>query len=269
MKLKGKVLKVSLVLVVLIVGVVVASVVWHGKTFNKNWSSNLGFSLTSPAFAQTGELPKFPADEAGISAYVNVGQNIDLKKAKTAFTGLIDEGNDYVIGTFNIAGLPEEAYPHVYINQSGWILAYYTKISPSSLIMQWSGYEGGPIVATTFMEAISRICIAIKINFSTVENNVGYYHFQYPEATKMLLVTDYGNGDFFTYMIPMNVTVYEASWSRYGGGDDKIDDKGTFAGDFNFGNLEDTYMTQDKVHTATMSSHWSGAHGFAVTFIYK
>ena len=92
------------------------------------------------AFAQ--QSATFPADEAGISAYVNVEQNIDLAKAKSALRGIQAEGSNYVIGIMELPGLPEEEFPHMYISSDGWILAYYSQFAPASRIMHWGKYGG-------------------------------------------------------------------------------------------------------------------------------
>lgn len=122
--------------------------------------------LAQPAFAQ--EVAAFPADEAGISAYVNVGQSIDLGKVKSAFRGIEAEGDTYVIGIMELTGLPEEEFPHMYVSQDGWVLAYYSKFAPSSRIMQWYGYEGGAITTTTLQDAISKLLTTLRIDYSKI-----------------------------------------------------------------------------------------------------
>ena len=182
------------------------------------------FSLTRPAFAQ--ETATFPADEAGISAYVNVGQSIDLRRAKSTLRGIEAEGDNYVIGIMELTGLPEEEFPHIYISQDGWILAYYSKFAPASRIMQWYGYEGGPITTTTLQDAISKICTTMRLDYSKVRANMGYYHFKYPDATKLVLAVDTqaDNGlDTLNYLIPYNITLYEGSGSLNGCGDAYLD----------------------------------------------
>ena len=178
------------------------------------------FTLVKPAFAQQSTV--FPSDEAGISAYVNVGQNIDLAKAKNAMRGIQAEGSNYVIGIMELPGLPEEAFPHIYVSSDGWILAYYSKFAPSSWIFQWYGYEGGTISTTTLQNAIAKICSIIGANFNQAKGNMSYYHFKYPEATKLLmaieLITTKGGDwtvDTFTFSIPYDVTLYEGSWAHY------------------------------------------------------
>lgn len=285
MKLKSKVTVFSSVLCVLGL-LTISSILWRGILSEEKGSSGMDLFLARPAFGQEVDTSAFPGDEAGISAYVNVEQNIDLEQAKTAFIGLIDEGDDYVIGTVEIEKMPEEAYPHVYVNQSGWILAYYTKNSPSSLIMNWYVYEGGPIVTTTLRDAIFNTCVAIRMDFSKIGDKTGYYHFQYPEATKILLVADLNpqdsRKDSFTYMIPLNVTLFEASWSHYiygGRADDRpayIDEKMIDRGwryvptkdepYLNYAKCESSYIVPGAAHTVKVEYD---RQGFAMAYVYK
>ncbi len=179
-----------------------------------------GFTLVKPAFAQ--QSTTFPADEAGISAYVNVGQSIDLAKAKNAMRGIQAEGSNYIIGIMELPGNPEEEFPHMYVSSDGWILAYYSKFAPEARIFQWYGYEGGTISTTTLQDAIAKLCPTLGVNFAQVKDNMSYYHFNYPEATKLLMAVelitikmDSWTSDSFTFSIPYDVTLYEGSWAHY------------------------------------------------------
>lgn len=250
-------------------------------------------SLSRPVLALGAEA--FPADEAGVSAYVNVGQNIDLEVAKEAFVGIEAEGDGYVIGIVELTGLPEEEFPHVYIHQDGWILAYYTKFAPASRMFQWYGYEGGSFTTTTLEDAIAKICLTIGLNYYTVKGDVTYYHFQYPEATKLLLTVDSMRGqaglweDSFNFSIPYAVTLYEGSWSHsiesYSSSyysrlylDDALINNVYYNRDHPelslaiCGKFEDSQLIPGMLHTVRImlkcasTSDWAGA---AVVFIYR
>ena len=52
----------------------------------------------------------FPADEAGISAYVQAKPSVDLNDAKGAFATIERETDDYIIGTVELAKHTEEQY---------------------------------------------------------------------------------------------------------------------------------------------------------------
>lgn len=239
--------------------------------------------LARPIFAQ--QATAFPSDEAGISAYVNVGQTIDLAKAKNAMRGTQAEGSNYVIGIMELPGLPEEEFPHVYVSSDGWILAYYSKFAPAARVMQWYGYEGGTISTTTLQDAIAKICPPIGVNFAQVRGNMGYYHLKYSEATKMVIAVErIGEGDTsktdtFNFSIPHDVTLYEGSWSHTGRtryySDVKVD--GTrvskigytgFISDY----FEDQQIAPGKLHTIELyTSHYESPNwaGVAAVFIYR
>lgn len=282
--IKGKAIK-SFLLLCILSGFAILLMLWPGE--KEKGKSDRGkmleeIGLLKPAFAQ--EVPEaFPADEAGISAYVNAGQNIDLEKAKKAFVGIRAEGDDYVIGIMGLEGLPEDEFPHMYLSQSGWILAYYSKIAPASRIMQWHGYTGGPITTTTLQDAIAKICPEIRVDFSKVKDNIAYYHFQYPEATKMVMSVDMvteGKEDAFNFLIPFNVTLFEGSWSLRGcesygtwyrsslyldGG--KISDSKGIEND----KFQAPHLTLGKVHNVKIESFTEDCvnSGVATIFIYQ
>ena len=45
---------------------------------------------------------------------------------------------------------------------------------------------------------------------------MAYYHFRYPDATKLLIAVDTTTStDTFTYTIPFGLNLYEASWLHY------------------------------------------------------
>ena len=164
----------------------------------------------------------FLQEEAGISAYVNIGRKIDLGQAKNAFKSLeTPVGGTYLIGEIGLTGLPEwaNANPHVYVHEDGWILAYYSKNQPASKIMYWFGYTGGVITTNNLEEAIKKVCLAIPFDFSTIKDNIGYYDFKYPDATSLMLIVDrtgtHDASDYFLITIPTECIRDEYSWVHY------------------------------------------------------
>ena len=233
--------------------------------------------LTQPVFAQ--QATAFPADEAGISAYVNVGQNIDLAKAKSALRGIQAEGDNHVIGIIELTGLPEEEFPHMYISSDGWILAYYSKFAPASRIMHWGKYGGGTIETTTLQEAISNIGPTIGVDLTQLGVSIGYYNFKYPDATNLTIAVDVTEEkDTFSYSIPSSATLYEASFSHYSTGgdsrlyvnDQRISETDEDASYLDCNYLEDPYLLPDKSHVMEIRrgyrTDWLGV---AIVFIYR
>jgi hypothetical protein len=168
-----------------------------------------GLLLESPALvaqAATAQAQEkgvnFLQQEAGISAYVNVGQEINLSQVRGAFKSVETVRDEYIIGEVALPDLPEFAHPHVYINKDGWIVAYYTKDEPASKMIYW----GRPLGTTTISQAIRKLFSSVK------DEDVKYYHFRHPQANKLMLIAEGGN-DWFTLTIPKGLQIYEASWS--------------------------------------------------------
>jgi len=162
----------------------------------------------------------FLEEEAGISAYVNVGQVIDLEKAKTAFKSIETANESYIIGEIDLPGLPEDVDSHAYVHKDGWIVAYYSKYAPASKIMEWVGYDGGAITTTTLADAMHQICLAIEFPYTTIKDDIKYYDFEYPNANRMMLITDMVTGEYsdsfnLTIPLPLEYRLYEGSWSHY------------------------------------------------------
>lgn len=159
----------------------------------------------------------FPADEAGISAYVKAKSSIpNLNVAKPAFATIERENitAGYIIGTVAMSGHAEEQYPHVYVSTDGWLVAYYPRARSSSWLLPWYYYSSGPISTTTLSETVKKVCD--QIGGSTT--GLKYYDFRYPNATKMMLIVESQSGsgtDWFTVTTPAKFTVYKVDWSHY------------------------------------------------------
>jgi hypothetical protein len=232
-------------------------------------SGSNNFLLARPVLAAEANILE---QEAGISAYINVGQNIDLNKIKDALSSIRAQTDTYILGTIQLQDVPEEEYPMVYATSDGWIVTYYSKLQPSSRIIQWVGYSEGTISTTTLQDAISKLCLTLGLSFSQYKSTLGYYHFQYPYAQKITIAIEKGDSgnESFTYSIPSELTMYEGSWahdasSTYESQNTRIyfDDNqitltwGGSEGDR--GVIEPTYLTTDKNHTVTVTNKGKAA----------
>ena len=153
----------------------------------------------------------FPADEAGIAAYVKASASIDLNDTKSAFASIERETADYIIGTVEMWGHTEEQRPHVYVSKDGWIVAYYPKDRSSGWIMPWGDYAGGPLISTTLSQSVGIVANAV----GGTTNGLKYYDFRYPEATKMMIITEFAIDDFFKIEIPTTFSTYAVDYSLY------------------------------------------------------
>jgi hypothetical protein len=142
-----------------------------------------------------------------------------LEKAKTAFKSIETANESYIIGEIDLPGLPEDVDPHAYVHKDGWVVAYYSKYAPASKIMEWEGYGGGKITTTTLADAMHEICIAIEFPYTTIKDDIEYYDFEYPNANRMMLITDMTSEKFdsFNLTIPLSLEylLYEGAWSHY------------------------------------------------------
>jgi len=192
----------------------------------------IGVAGASPANIGSGSVAAragivFLEEEAGISAYVNVGQEIDLEKAKSAFKSIETANETYIIGQIALDGYdPEYVAPHVYVHEDGWIVTYYLRNEPSGKIMQWNGYDGGTITTTTLADTVKKVCDSIQPEYdppgtlyNLIKDNVSYYDFEFPDANRMMLITEWIDGynisDSFNLTLPIECELCNASWSHY------------------------------------------------------
>jgi hypothetical protein len=167
------------------------------------------FLLTGSASAAV----DFPADEAGIAAYVKASPSIDLNDTKSAFASIERETSDYIIGTVALTYHSEQEYPHVYVSTDGWIVAYYPNDRPSSWIFPWADYAGGALLSTTLSKAVGTVATAV----GGTTNGLKYYDFRYPDATNMMIIIESvtSSTDYFYVTTPTTFSTYAVDWSHY------------------------------------------------------
>ena len=155
----------------------------------------------------------FPADEAGITAYVKAKSSVpNLNAAVPAFATIERQTDDYIIGTVAMDYHTEEQYPHVYVSTDGWVVAYYPNDRSSGWLLPWYYYSGGPISTTTLKEAAQIVCDQI----GGTTTGLKYYDFRYPDATNMMIIVESTTGsEWFKVTIPSSYTVYRVDWSHY------------------------------------------------------
>jgi len=154
----------------------------------------------------------FPADEAGISAYVKASPSIDINDTKSAFASIECETADYIIGTVEMWGHTEEQQPHIYVSKDGWIVAYYPNNRPSSWIIPWYSYNTIPNGNSTLSDAVN--ILVNKVGGSNA--GLKYYNFNFPDATKIMLIAESTtSSNYFNVTVPNSFSLYEAGWSHY------------------------------------------------------
>lgn len=155
----------------------------------------------------------FPADEAGISAYVKASSSIDLNDTKSAFASIERETPDYIIGTVALAYHSEEQYPHVYVSTDGWVVAYYPDDRPSSWIFPWADYADDALSSTTLSKAVGTVATAV----GGTPSGLKYYDFRYPDATNMMIIIESvtSSTEYFYVNIPTTFSTYAVDWSHH------------------------------------------------------
>lgn len=166
------------------------------------------FFLTGSASAAV----DFPADEAGISAYVKASSSIDLNDTKSAFASIERETPDYIIGTVDITWHSEQDRPHVYVSKDGWIVAYYPTEKSAGWIFPWYEYSGGQLSSTTLSKALGIVANAV----GGTTNGLKYYDFRNPDASKMMIIIESTTGtEFYKLTVPTSFSLYAVDWSHY------------------------------------------------------
>ena len=231
----------------------------------------------------------FLEEEAGISAYTNVGETIDLEKAKTAFRTIEYETDEYIIGSVPLPDYSENEDVHAYVYKDGWIVVYYLKEEPAAKIIDWEDYgTDEKITGTKLEDGISVVCNAAGVPMK----NIKYYDFRYPNANRLMIVADAiwttHTTDTFNIMLPSDFVFYERSFSHYVGNiyhtftgsrmyiDEKeisyVKGEGAESGGkTNYGLLSPTQLSLDEFHTVkivTVHDYTNKVFG-AIVLIYR
>ncbi|MEM8860739.1 MAG: hypothetical protein AAGD96_20645 [Chloroflexota bacterium] len=171
-----------------------------------------------PAFAG-GEAVN-ALNEAGIAAYINIGESIDFSDLEGTFEIVEDQTADYIIGSISLPNYGDQQgeifHTHAYVNTSGWIMVYFMDSSPASKIVDWKSYfnSGDGSVNTLLEIGLDQIASDIGVG----ADNPIFYDFGNPSATHMMIVaelTSYGSYDTFTINLPSDNDYKEISWGIY------------------------------------------------------
>lgn len=162
----------------------------------------------------------FPEGDAGIAAYINTGQTIDIEEVKTIFSSVEQVGDNYIVGVVPIENWGGNIDVHLYADADGWLVAYLKKSEPASEIMQWSGDVDNPnigvISSTTLEQALYKAGDTTGVGI--VAGNIKYYDFEYPNANRMMIVakTQATEGSSIHQLeIPADYMLFEASYYHF------------------------------------------------------
>jgi hypothetical protein len=160
------------------------------------------------------EGTNFLEEEAGISAYTNVGMEIDLDNAKEVYRTIEVEKENYTIGSVALPNYAESNDVHVYVHKDGWIVAYYLKDEPIAKMVNYKNYMENGDITLKLDNALGRMCdgVGLPLFYTT------FYDFRYPNANKLMIIVDgqwVEGTDTFDMKIPSDVRVYDRSYYHW------------------------------------------------------
>ena len=175
----------------------------------------LSITTSVSLIALTANAANFLEQEAGMTVYMSAGRSINLDQVKPIYRTVEHEDDNYVIGSVQIGSYAETEDVHVYVDESGWIAAYYLADEPTAKIIDWYSYTGGEITGTKLELALIKITNIISVPMVEVK----YFNFTTPQADSLLIVIDKESGDkitdTFDILIPYEITIYERAWSLF------------------------------------------------------
>jgi hypothetical protein len=196
-------------------------------------------ALQAPAFlkaayaAETANVLERIDAEAGISAYFKAPDAITISQVRSVFRVVETETADYIIGSVAVPNYLEHYDVHVYVDKTGWILAYYLRGDPIGKIIDALAQT---LNTTKLKTVVATVAGAAGAPFG----DVTYYDFRYPSATHMLLVAeDSANGNDFTIKLPSSYGYFERGWATLASCCD---------GNFNINGVAMTYIGVDGPH---------------------
>ena len=240
-----------------------------------------GASLVDVAAQRAGTT--FLKEEAGISAYTNVGEAIDIEKVKATFRTIEYETTEYIIGSVPLPDYEETEDVHVYVHKDGWVVTYYLKEEVVAKILDWNDYTTDEkITGTKLEDGVSVVCNAAGVPIRDLK----YYDFRYPNAEKLMIIADaqWTEGtDTFNIKLPGEFVFYDRSYSHYtyngDGSKMKIDENeissiGGCGGKSvtHYGQLSPTQLSLDTFHTVSLlhDGYFGGGESFdAIVLVYR
>ncbi|NJN97530.1 MAG: hypothetical protein HC875_27340 [Anaerolineales bacterium] len=266
-----KAVRLSFMAVVL--GVIVGFINWPAASSEPNGL----IALQPPSFVGLAQAQGIPlqsiVNEAGIAAYFSAGNAINLNNVRSLYRTLEADTAQYLLGSISVPGYDEGHDVHVYIssNSPGWVLAYYHKTEPTAKIFDWLYYDTNGQIKTKLGQVLERVTGQLGVS-----PTVQYYHFNYPNANKLMLIaetrTDHGS-DSFQVNLPGNLIHSEQSWSL--GGND-VNGTGEYRYDlasqqigflksrgwiFGSGFFPGSGLATNTNHTITVSAYLASGYG--------
>lgn len=200
MKRKSCLLMIPIVILVFALGVllVTARPAHSPKRF-----PGAGVALAAPPEAASLSF----SSEAGIAAYGAFLGPVNLSTAKAKVISLVEEETSISVrGLWKDDSTAGSQGVHLYLDQTGFVLAYLRRGVPTSEIGQYYKKSTFDILLSRVLDSVAR----------ELENSVGpvsYWHFGFPDATRATIALTGRQSCELAITIPTNVSVVEASWA--------------------------------------------------------
>ena len=185
-------------------------------------SADEALALTPPSFAAAKAAADlaFPAESAGIAAYVQVDQNLNLEKIGSIIEERdISVGDNYLLGMVQVPNFGDNTKVQIYTDTTGWLVAYLKRHEPTAAIMQWLPANlDAPQIAIIRRNVLSDALDIVAAAAGVEVLPVKYYHFGYPAATHVTLfvtTTSSSGTKSSKVAIPEDYTLYEGSYFHY------------------------------------------------------
>jgi hypothetical protein len=191
----------------------------------------------------------FVEDEAGICAYTQTQDPINLTLIEPAFRTIEHQNAEYIIGSVEVPDYPESHDVHVYVHADGWVVGYYLAADPTGKIMDLRHYDGVEIASTNLENAMLEVLALIGV----LTIDASYYDFRYPDATHLILIQEARGGvgnNFFEVQLPAEPdwTFWERAWANTVDG-------------YGYGCTSHMLLDGNEIN-AVGSSTWGFAHGY-------
>ncbi len=163
---------------------------------------------------------------------------MNLELIRPLFNSIELESADYILGSISVPSYSEHFDTHVYVRRDGWILAYYLASAPTSKMIDTTAQNLDNSKLKTVM---NNVVVTGGAPFGAVT----YYNFNYPNATHMLLASEYSES--FEITMPSNYSYYELSGAGNTG--TRIDGTYYWSSHPYYGSIQLTSFLPDLVHT--------------------
>lgn len=173
------------------------------------------YRLLPPAlgnvYAQESTIGDILDNEAGMAAYFQATNGIQLQSIKSVFRTIERETDEYIIGSVPVKDYSDTAEDvHVFVSSDGWIVVYYLASDPASKIVDVRAVSSSSTtIGSKFETVLQTIAAAAGVGYG----QPSFYDFRYPEATHLMMVA----GDNFTVELPSAFRYYERGASVVSG----------------------------------------------------